>query len=340
MSCLCIHTIACFWFTVGTSGQEGWVEWTFGGTAMYCSCTQNYGLFYDAYFRACVDPMDEEAALQPICSAVDDNETEIGMGGTPYFSAMLSAVQEPALNRGMNMMSTGEKLYSTIAHWSIGALFGALAGAFSAMFTRNAMGAQEYRKAMMKLDEFCKTKQLPWPMRERLKAHYTHLYPDRLIIDDNEIIQDLPLYLRHEVVKQIHGEQVSSVPLFWGLEMEVMTEICLALNPIPFLHGDTVAREGQDGNEMYILATGLCRVTERVKTAAPDAERVLKWLEALMSTHTEEQFVMLPGTTRVAQQQRVLKRTSTSSNSAVEDMLVRELCAALSDGQLLIKVSL
>eukprot|EP01047_Picozoa_sp_COSAG01_P020610 COSAG01_NODE_1176_length_11374_cov_476.847805_6_plen_91_part_00 len=72
------------------------------------------------------------------------------------------------------------------------------------------MGSQEYRAQMIKLKEFAKAKKLPYSVRERLMAHYRHLYPDQLIVNEEEIVRDLPPRMRHELVDSLHGSKASN----------------------------------------------------------------------------------------------------------------------------------
>lgn len=58
----------------------------------------------------------------------------------------------------------------------------------------------------------------------------------------------------------------------------VLTELCLALEPLPALKGDLIVREGQKGYEMYCVEKGVCRVT--VHNRDPDdVSRVKTWIE-------------------------------------------------------------
>ena len=67
-----------------------------------------------------------------------------------------------------------------LVFWLFSGMSGALAGLWATIMASNAMGGQEFKKHMTKVREFCKSKNLPWPVRERLLAHYRHLYPDQV----------------------------------------------------------------------------------------------------------------------------------------------------------------
>ena len=70
---------------------------------------------------------------------------------------------------------------------------------------------------LRQVKEFCKAKGLSWGVRMKLIAHYEHLYPDEVIVDELEIVNDLPAVMRDELVRDMYGAIISAVPLFFGL---------------------------------------------------------------------------------------------------------------------------
>ena len=50
-------------------------------------------------------------------------------------------------------------------------------------------------------------------------------------------MEELPPGMRVDLVKQIYGPVIASVPLFFGLGSDILTEICLSLGTLPTLKG-------------------------------------------------------------------------------------------------------
>ena len=136
---------------------------------------------------------------------------------------------------------------------------------------------------MREVREFCKIKQLDWGIRAKLTAHYEHLYPEEVIINEGSIMNDLPPRLREALIRELYGQVVSSVPIFFGLETPVLTELCLNLKPVPALQGEIVQRQGAAGNEMYIISNGACRVTVR-QHIGDDTERARQWITQVFAS--------------------------------------------------------
>jgi hypothetical protein len=80
---------------------------------------------------------------------------------------------------------------------------GAVAGAWGTIFAGNAMAGQSYKMKLRQVKEFCKVKALPWGVRAKLVAHYEHLYPDEVIVEELEIVNDLPAVMREELVREM-----------------------------------------------------------------------------------------------------------------------------------------
>eukprot|EP01043_Picozoa_sp_COSAG02_P038427 COSAG02_NODE_2962_length_7648_cov_6.176977_3_plen_600_part_00 len=153
----------------------------------------------------------------------------------------------------------------------------------STIFAANQMASQAYKMKMREVREFCKVKNLDWGARAKLTAHYEHLYPEQVIVNEKAILDELPPQMRDELIKDLYGQVVSSVPLFFGLDPSALTELCLALVSVPALKGQSVVRQGHIGSELYVINTGICRVTQK-QFGSDNTERVRQWLTEVYNT--------------------------------------------------------
>jgi hypothetical protein len=183
---------------------------------------------------------------------------------------------------GNYVMTWQEMLYGIVATIAMVATWGAVAGSFSALFSANQMASQAYAMRIRQLKEFCRIKGLGFGVREKLEAHYHHLYPEKLIVDEPAVINDLPPQLREELVAELYGRQLWSVPLFLHLDGQIMTALCLRLLPLPALKGQVIAKEGSKGRQMFCISSGTIRITERIKDG-DDTGRIKRWIEDVFS---------------------------------------------------------
>jgi hypothetical protein len=288
---LLLHFVTCLWFLVGTmpdlGGEDpakdwkatstGWIEEEFQSSKRMCdSCYNETKYVYDAFLDRCLSTEDESLpALAPCEDEASPTKTAY------YIKSFFTVFQTPEINDEYEM-TVREMMFGMLATVVMGSIWGAVAGTFSSIFGANQMASQAYRMKIMQLREFCRVKGLAHGAREKLEAHYTHLYPDKLIVDESDVINDLPPQMREELVSQLYGRQLFQVPLFLNLELPIMTELCVALRPLPALRGATIVREGTKATHMFCISAGNVRVTEKASDG-DDVQRIGKWIEELFA---------------------------------------------------------
>jgi hypothetical protein len=308
---LAIHTITCCWYFVGTFGtlsntingteivagkaSTGWVEAIFKGSERLCACYgdpdhplyafeteggEDRTYFFDALDSVCVHPFDNSAPIELVCP---EQRKMVPTSWDYYYKSMFTALKDNSIMSGY-AHSVAELMCAALIAGVLGFMWGAVAGAWSSIFQANQMAGQRFNEKMAHLKEFCRIKGLDWGTRAKLVAHYEHLYPEQVIIDEVEIIDELPPGMRVDLVKQIYGSVIASVPLFFGLNSSILTEICMALMPLPALKGEVLLHEGATGTEMYCISDGSCRVTQHMRGGS-DEERVRIWVEEVFAAH-------------------------------------------------------
>ena len=252
---LILHTMTCLFYYVGTLrdastfglpvGQlrsgTGWVEHLFQGDSKYCSCF-NETYYFDPLDKVCVPTDTEGGKLLKPCSTEGAGPSDNDF----YLKSLYLSLQDPTVSDSYTHTNSEFALTSSYAG-VLGFLWGAVAGAWTTIFAANQMASQAYRMKMSTLKEFCRIKNLDWGVRAKLTAHYEHLYPEKIIVDEQAIVDELPPKIREELVRQMYGNVVLAIPLFFGLDSAVLTEICMALTPVPALKGEAIVMEGDLG---------------------------------------------------------------------------------------------
>uniref|UniRef100_A0A3Q0TA78 Cyclic nucleotide gated channel subunit alpha 4 n=1 Tax=Amphilophus citrinellus TaxID=61819 RepID=A0A3Q0TA78_AMPCI len=93
-------------------------------------------------------------------------------------------------------------------------------------------------------------------LRERVNNWYQHLYINKKIMRENEILQQLPLHMRTEIAVSVHLPTLSKVTIFQNCEKSLLEELVVKLTPQVFSPGEYVCRKGDVGHEMYIIKEG------------------------------------------------------------------------------------
>ena len=119
-----------------------------------------------------------------------------------YSKSLHTALSDTAINDDY-ANSILEMVISTLSTGVLGFMWGAVAGAWGTIFAANALAGQSYAMKLRQVKEFCKIKGLSWGVRAKLVAYYEHLYPDEVIVNELEIVNDLPAVMREELVREM-----------------------------------------------------------------------------------------------------------------------------------------
>jgi hypothetical protein len=66
---------------------------------------------------------------------------------------------------------------------------------------------------MSQLREFAASRNLPKPLRDRLRTFYAFLYTQRTVFDETEILNELPMHMRQEVIAVMYHLSVISMAI-------------------------------------------------------------------------------------------------------------------------------
>ncbi|XP_063069056.1 cyclic nucleotide-gated cation channel alpha-4 [Engraulis encrasicolus] len=93
-------------------------------------------------------------------------------------------------------------------------------------------------------------------LRHRVNSWYQHLYINKKITRENEILQQLPVSLQTEIAVSVHLPTLSKVTIFQNCETSLLEELVLKLTPQVYSPGEYVCKKGDVGHEMYIIKEG------------------------------------------------------------------------------------
>ena len=126
-----------------------------------------------------------------------------------------------------------------------------------------------------RLDAFVRYRSLPVALRRRIQTYHDYLWEQRLVVDEDAVLAELPPSLRQDVALHLRRDLVEDVPLFHGASDAFLREIALQMTSFVALPGDEIVRAGQPGREMYVLARGTVEVvdaTGRTLRQLPDGD--------------------------------------------------------------------
>nr|XP_037864338.1 cyclic nucleotide-gated cation channel beta-1 [Chlorocebus sabaeus] len=154
--------------------------------------------------------------------------------------------------------------------------------AFSVMIgqMRDVVGAATagqtyYRSCMDSTVKYMNFYKIPKSVQNRVKTWYEYTWHSQGMLDESELMVQLPDKMRLDLAIDVNYNIVSKVALFQGCDRQMIFDMLKRLRSVVYLPNDYVCKKGEIGREMYIIQAGQVQVL-----GGPDGKSVLVTLKA------------------------------------------------------------
>ncbi|XP_008573354.1 PREDICTED: cyclic nucleotide-gated cation channel beta-1 [Galeopterus variegatus] len=154
--------------------------------------------------------------------------------------------------------------------------------AFSVMIgqMRDVVGAATagqtyYRSCMDSTVKYMNFYRIPKSVQNRVKTWYEYTWQSQGMLDESELMVQLPDKMRLDLAIDVNYDIVSKVALFQGCDRQMIFDMLKRLRSVVYLPNDYVCKKGEIGREMYIIQAGQVQVL-----GGPDGKSVLVTLKA------------------------------------------------------------
>ncbi|XP_062032004.1 cyclic nucleotide-gated cation channel beta-1 [Lepus europaeus] len=154
--------------------------------------------------------------------------------------------------------------------------------AFSVMIgqMRDVVGAATagqtyYRSCMDSTVKYMNFYKIPRAVQNRVKTWYEYTWHSQGMLDESELMVQLPDKMRLDLAIDVNYSIVSKVALFQGCDRQMIFDMLKRLRSVVYLPNDYVCKKGEIGREMYIIQAGQVQVL-----GGPDGKAVLVTLKA------------------------------------------------------------
>jgi CRP-like cAMP-binding protein len=113
---------------------------------------------------------------------------------------------------------------------------------------------------MEETDGFMRTHGIPQEIQSRVRDYYSYLWDAHRSISASSPTADLPPSLSMEVLLFINRGLLEKVALFRDAGESFIREVVRLLQPMVFMPGDYIIRQGEYGDCMYFLSEGSVEV--------------------------------------------------------------------------------
>ncbi|XP_033847671.1 cyclic nucleotide-gated cation channel beta-1 [Periophthalmus magnuspinnatus] len=121
-------------------------------------------------------------------------------------------------------------------------------------------GENYYRACMDSTIKYMTTYHIPREVQHRIKTWYDYTWMSQGMLDEQELLIQLPEKMRMDIAVDVNYNIVSKVALFQGCDRQMVFDMLTRLKSVVYLPGDFVCKKGEIGREMYIIKQGEVQV--------------------------------------------------------------------------------
>lgn len=139
-------------------------------------------------------------------------------------------------------------------------LYACFFGMVATLLIRSDAAWAEYTQKMDLLDRYMAATKLPIDLRSRIRANAEYKFTRQSVLNESELLRDLPYHLRREISMATAGELLRSTPIFADAGDPLISAVADELTTVMALEGELVIREGEVGACMYFIRDGSLNV--------------------------------------------------------------------------------
>ncbi|KAM9860603.1 cyclic nucleotide-gated channel beta-1 [Aulostomus maculatus] len=136
-------------------------------------------------------------------------------------------------------------------------------------------GENYYRACMDSTVKYMNSYSIPKEVQNRIKTWYDYTWKSQGMLDEQELLVQLPTKMRLDIAVDVNYAIVSKVALFQGCDRQMVFDMLTRLKSVVYLPGDFVCKKGEIGREMYIIKQGEVQVV-----GGPDLQTVFVTIRA------------------------------------------------------------
>ncbi|XP_035017289.2 cyclic nucleotide-gated cation channel beta-3 isoform X2 [Hippoglossus stenolepis] len=136
-------------------------------------------------------------------------------------------------------------------------------------------GENYYRACMDSTVKYMNSYNIPRDVQNRIKTWYDYTWKIQGMLDEQELLIQLPNKMRMDIAVDVNYAIVSKVALFQGCDRQMVFDMLTRLKSVVYLPGDFVCKKGEIGREMYIIKQGEVQVV-----GGPDLQTVFVTIRA------------------------------------------------------------
>lgn len=145
------------------------------------------------------------------------------------------------------------------------AFYGITIGFISSILLRHNKHQEESTERLHDLLLYMEHYKIPWETQNQVDVFYRHIMKNRMSVDDEKIINELPEHLQYELKIYKQMNLVSKVKIFADCNQSILKEVSKKLKVHTFEPGNLIIKEGVIGSSLYFVSFGVVSVYSKDK---------------------------------------------------------------------------
>jgi Ca2+-binding EF-hand superfamily protein/CRP-like cAMP-binding protein len=257
------HFVACFWYLVGDDHEADVVGYTTADS--HCNednateCLPAGEPLYATFEGAALDSENGGSVLH---GWVKRNGWDIDKNNPNLYTRYLdcfyfSVTTLTTVGYGdKTPFTNAEKIFAILCELAGCIIFGIIAGSLSSVAMNETLAQQEIKVQRTRLQEFLKHKKVSSELMGQVISQMDNFFETKSVFDEQDILDRLPPKHRKALLMEMYKTHLKNCPLMKGMEEGVVTKLCLKMRPYLALREDMVVKEGEIGEEMYMIVRG------------------------------------------------------------------------------------
>ncbi|KAK9958378.1 hypothetical protein ABG768_010502 [Culter alburnus] len=196
--------------------------------------------------------------------------------GNSYIRCYYFAVKTLITIGGLPDPTTVFEIVFQLVNYFVGVFaFSIMIGQMRDVVGAATAGEAYYRHCVDSTVKYMTSYRIPREVQNRVKTWYDYTWKSQGMLDEQELLVQLPDKMRLDIAADVNYNIVSKVALFQGCDRQMIFDMLNRLKSVVYLPGDSVCKKGEIGREMYIIKAGEVQVV-----GGPDGKTVFVTLRA------------------------------------------------------------
>ncbi|XP_073709463.1 uncharacterized protein cngb1a isoform X3 [Misgurnus anguillicaudatus] len=196
--------------------------------------------------------------------------------GNSYIRCYYFAVKTLITIGGLPDPTTVFEIVFQLVNYFVGVFaFSIMIGQMRDVVGAATAGEAYYRHCVDSTVKYMSSYKIPREVQNRVKTWYDYTWKSQGMLDEQELLMQLPDKMRLDIAADVNYSIVSKVALFQGCDRQMIFDMLKRLKSVVYLPEDFVCKKGEIGREMYIIKAGEVQVV-----GGPDGKTVFVTLRA------------------------------------------------------------